>query len=372
MLKNRLSNINDDLFREYMGFSARHRDIIKFHYMLQKLIIFDFVIPILRESRTDRILEIGCGQGVHSCLLSNYGSVCATELKAPGNFVGAVQQVDEHRKVVFEELSKNSIAFSYNDGRRLPYAENSFDVVFHNSVIEHVPDPVAFNREIGRVLKPNGLNLCITGTSVLCLFRLIKDYALKAPLHFLVALYREAVTSKRFRRINDKFRGLLPEVMEGGHTEGCSGLEMRPLYAKLFNFISNPEYNRILLEDIAAAHRISVEELLGCIAAHFDRSFLNRILFYMTPRTHGQHYKNVFDEMKQWRIDNWVAVFTNAGFAVDDIIPYRYHHLLEISPSYRVDTLVYFYFTALIGALSRHAWVKPWLASEFILVSRKR
>lgn len=37
------------------------------------------------------------------------------------------------------------------DGRTLPFADNSFDVVFCNSVIEHVPDQRALAREIVRM-----------------------------------------------------------------------------------------------------------------------------------------------------------------------------------------------------------------------------
>jgi SAM-dependent methyltransferase len=37
------------------------------------------------------------------------------------------------------------------DGMRLPFADDAFDVVFSNSVIEHVPDHAAFASELRRV-----------------------------------------------------------------------------------------------------------------------------------------------------------------------------------------------------------------------------
>lgn len=39
----------------------------------------------------------------------------------------------------------------------LPFADNSFDVVFYHHVIEHVSDPAASLEEIWRILAPGGL-----------------------------------------------------------------------------------------------------------------------------------------------------------------------------------------------------------------------
>lgn len=41
-------------------------------------------------------------------------------------------------------------------GEKLPYADNSFDTIFSNEVIEHVDDDRECMREMVRVLKPNG------------------------------------------------------------------------------------------------------------------------------------------------------------------------------------------------------------------------
>lgn len=44
----------------------------------------------------------------------------------------------------------------YYDGKTLPFGEASCDGVLCTQVLEHVPDPEALLREIGRVLKPGG------------------------------------------------------------------------------------------------------------------------------------------------------------------------------------------------------------------------
>ncbi len=42
------------------------------------------------------------------------------------------------------------------DIQKLPYADNSFDIVVHSDTLEHVEDPLQAMRECQRVLKPNG------------------------------------------------------------------------------------------------------------------------------------------------------------------------------------------------------------------------
>lgn len=45
----------------------------------------------------------------------------------------------------------------FGDGHALPFADEVFDVVFSQAVMEHMRDPYAAAREIARVLKPGGL-----------------------------------------------------------------------------------------------------------------------------------------------------------------------------------------------------------------------
>ncbi|ELY95770.1 methyltransferase [Natrialba hulunbeirensis JCM 10989] len=42
------------------------------------------------------------------------------------------------------------------DGQRLPFADNTFDLVFSEYVFEHLPEPELALREINRVLEPGG------------------------------------------------------------------------------------------------------------------------------------------------------------------------------------------------------------------------
>ena len=51
------------------------------------------------------------------------------------------------------------ITLEYVDAKALPYPDRSFDGVISNSIIHHLPDPMAAFREIGRVIRPSGLIL---------------------------------------------------------------------------------------------------------------------------------------------------------------------------------------------------------------------
>ena len=43
------------------------------------------------------------------------------------------------------------------DAKRTPFADDTFDVIFSNSILHHVDDPVAFWKEAARVAKPGAL-----------------------------------------------------------------------------------------------------------------------------------------------------------------------------------------------------------------------
>jgi len=43
------------------------------------------------------------------------------------------------------------------DAKRLPVADHSIDIVFSNSILHHLPDPLPFWREVRRIAKPGGL-----------------------------------------------------------------------------------------------------------------------------------------------------------------------------------------------------------------------
>lgn len=102
--------------------------------------------PYLSSLVAGNVLDVGCGDGSFTrCLLIN------------GAHVQAVDVIDWGISRYLPEAS-----FQRADGRRLPYADASFDFVFSSDVLEHVPDCQAIVKEIGRVLRPEGRCLIST------------------------------------------------------------------------------------------------------------------------------------------------------------------------------------------------------------------
>ena len=54
------------------------------------------------------------------------------------------------------ELGTGNVEFLQSEAERLPFADESFDVVISNGVIDLIPDKDAVFSELFRVLKPGG------------------------------------------------------------------------------------------------------------------------------------------------------------------------------------------------------------------------
>jgi SAM-dependent methyltransferase len=113
-----------------------------------------YPIPEIRlppgEGRT--FLEVGC----------NWGRWCVSAARRGYRVVGVDPSLDAIRAArrVADELEVES-EYVVADARHLPFADESFDVVFSYSVFQHFTRPaaVAAFSEIGRVLRRGGLSL---------------------------------------------------------------------------------------------------------------------------------------------------------------------------------------------------------------------
>jgi len=99
------------------------------------------VLPILRRFPECKLLDVGCGweakflKSVESYIASGVG----IDFKAPS----------------LESANLRTISVTLDD--KLPFEDNSFDVVSLMAVLEHLEKPLDILREIHRVLKNGGV-----------------------------------------------------------------------------------------------------------------------------------------------------------------------------------------------------------------------
>src|SRR6185503_5796848 len=94
-----------------------------------------------------RLLEVGCGMGTDLLQFARGGAVCTGVDLTPRSVA-----ITRHRFALYGEQAD----FLIGDGERLPFANESLDVVYSNGVLHHTPDTVGAIGEVYRVLKPGG------------------------------------------------------------------------------------------------------------------------------------------------------------------------------------------------------------------------
>lgn len=97
------------------------------------------------------VLDIGCGAGVDTIL--------AAMMAGPSGKATGVDIVPEMLRRAEENLKMTdlkNVIFKKASGEKLPFEDNSFDVLISNSVINLIPDKVGTLKEAMRVLKPGG------------------------------------------------------------------------------------------------------------------------------------------------------------------------------------------------------------------------
>ena len=95
-----------------------------------------------------RVLELGIGTGLTIGLYPRNWIVVGVDLSFP--------MLAEAKKKVAEQHLDKTITLLEANGERLPFNDESFDVVVAPYVMSVVPDPVGVGRELRRVCRPGG------------------------------------------------------------------------------------------------------------------------------------------------------------------------------------------------------------------------
>ena len=99
---------------------------------------------------TKSLLDVGAGKGAQAAVFSRYFNI--TTLDRHGDARQTFESLNINARVVVAEIGNQAF----------PLPDNSFDVVFTKSVIEHVENWEQFLTEINRVLKPGGSVIVMT------------------------------------------------------------------------------------------------------------------------------------------------------------------------------------------------------------------
>jgi SAM-dependent methyltransferase len=96
------------------------------------------------------VLEVGSGTGGNASELASLGAKVTTLDFAPTAL---------RRTLATARNMGVSLLVVQADGRNLPFASGTYDVVFHQGFLEHFTDPASFIREQRRVLRDGGFLL---------------------------------------------------------------------------------------------------------------------------------------------------------------------------------------------------------------------
>ncbi len=108
------------------------------------------VFAVCQDPAGMRVLEVGAGTGRDSVALAKAGARVITLDYAPRS-LELIRQASDRAGV--------EVGMVGGDGLNLPFADGTFDLVFHQGLLEHFRDPMPMLREHARVLTPGGLLL---------------------------------------------------------------------------------------------------------------------------------------------------------------------------------------------------------------------
>ena len=153
-----------------------------YDYSYPKFNFYDEALKALKLKGSEKILEIGCGDGKVLVGLKKNGHI--------GPLVGSdlsKGMYSESVKICKKE--KLSIGYIEASADKLPFEDGSFDVILAFFMIYHMPDIDLALKEWRRVLKPNGKLLVAIGSEK----NLVNRKRLTEPMK-----EKTGVTKKRF------------------------------------------------------------------------------------------------------------------------------------------------------------------------------
>lgn len=111
-----------------------------------------FVRRLVELGARGRMLDLGTGPG--HIPLAVCDAIPDCEIVAVDLAQSMLAIAERHRG---SSPHRDRVRFERADAKGLPYPDASFDAVFSNTILHHIPDPRPFLREARRVLAPDGV-----------------------------------------------------------------------------------------------------------------------------------------------------------------------------------------------------------------------
>lgn len=125
------------------------------HSAVNRLFVDDFLAAVDRFQVADRplpVIDVGTGTAqipIELCRRADFVRVTAVDLASHMLQIG-------QRNVIRAGL-ESVLRLEQIDAKGLPYGDGEFSAVMSNSIVHHIPEPLAVVREMRRVLKPGGI-----------------------------------------------------------------------------------------------------------------------------------------------------------------------------------------------------------------------
>jgi ubiquinone/menaquinone biosynthesis C-methylase UbiE len=165
------------------------------------------------------VLEIGCGEGYGSSLISEM----ALRVTAADNDKSVIEYAKSKYK-------KDNLEFIHFDGLTLPFTDSTFDTVVLFQVIEHIKEDKAFLKEIKRVLKTSGRLILTTPN---------REYRLKPGQK---PWYKHHVREYSREELEDLLKSVFSEINNYSITAGQEIFDMQKKVAMLASNLKSLDF----------------------------------------------------------------------------------------------------------------------------------
>ena len=131
----------------------RYLEVSRLHYHNDDYIEF-LVRRVWRLETPCRIVDFGCGRGYLAALLDPF-------LPMGSEYTGldvAEALLEEARQADPGRYARKT--FVYSEAQRTPFADGAFDVAICHALLMHLSEPMEVLREMKRVTRPGGMNIC--------------------------------------------------------------------------------------------------------------------------------------------------------------------------------------------------------------------